>query len=200
MRFITFGDSGYYRCIKQNVSQIKKFYPSAKIYVIDIGFDEGQTLPDVNVIKLDYIKTTFGWTLSLKPKIIQKYMTDNLVFMDGDAILLKPIDELFKTTKDLIITTRESRHGKVNSGVIIFRKSLDVQEWIDKTIFNLTLNDNDKLSEQRCFEDYAYKQLYHEVPCHIYNSPEVHSDCKVLHLKCGRHKDDKIWNKVMQLL
>jgi len=176
INFMTIGDKNYFPFIHLSIKQITKFYPSSKIYIYDWGFTPTQkkkinSLSNTILInwseKLDLVsgyKTIkrnyegfspigdcrrIEYLLTQKPICMldcAKRIKENLIFFDGDAMLINPIDEIFEDNYDIGVTIynkdmlififMEIREWSlINSGVIFFKletikMQLFIQEWI----------------------------------------------------------------------
>ncbi len=179
INFITIGDKDFFPLIHFSIKQVFKFYPTAKLYIYDWGFAPSQkkkirTYPNTILIdwtdKLDRehgyktIKYTHDmenrvglprkreYILNQKPICIldcAKRIKENLIFFDGDAILINPIDEIFQDNYDIGLTVNvnflilfkyipKGTFGwmkGVNSAIIFFKLNskpmqIFIQEWI----------------------------------------------------------------------
>ncbi len=160
LNFITIGDRKFFPIIKYNAIQIQRIYPFAKIFVYDWGFDEIQkkyllSFPEIILIdwseKLNlnagykeiYLKyegynpnrdvRKREYLFNQKPLCIldsAARINQNLIYIDGDAILINPLDELFKENFDIGVTVLSREVIKkaqyldiktsINAGVIFF--------------------------------------------------------------------------------
>ena len=85
-----------------------------------------------------------------------KRVKENLIFFDGDAILINPIDEIFEDNNDIGITASENfltEYGNrwkfiINSGIIFFTlNSIPMQAFIQEWINEIKVS-NSIISEQ----------------------------------------------------
>ena len=181
INFITIGDKNFFPLIHFSIKQVLKFYPTAKLYIYDWGFTLYQkkkisTFPNTILIdwtdKLDRehgyktirytndmenhvgISRKREYFLNQKPFCMldcAKRIKENLIFFDGDAILINPIDEIFEDNYDIGLTVnvkflilnkylpkgRFVRMRGVNSGIIFFKLNskpmqIFIQEWINE--------------------------------------------------------------------
>ena len=176
INFITIGDNNFFPFIHLSIKKLIKFYPLSKIYIYDWGFNHLQRKKlesYYNTIIIDWtaklnkfngykeiIKNYQGYNppfdyrlkeylFNQKPICIldcSKRINENLVYLDGDAILINPIDEIFKNDFDIGITTvpktiidRENKDYLriLNAGVMFFnlnskKMQIFIQEWIKK--------------------------------------------------------------------
>ncbi|MFX1394861.1 MAG: hypothetical protein ACFFAH_14975 [Promethearchaeota archaeon] len=134
INFITIGDNNYFPFIHFSIKQVLKFYPTSKLFIYDWGFTPFQkkkisTYP--NTILIDWtnnldrehgyktIKAKLGdlnlsqgerksnYLYNQKPICMldcAKRIKENLIFFDGDAILINPIDEIFNDDFDIGVT------------------------------------------------------------------------------------------------
>ncbi|MFX1394859.1 MAG: hypothetical protein ACFFAH_14965 [Promethearchaeota archaeon] len=181
INFITIGDRNYFPFIHFSIKQVLKFYPTSKLFIYDWGFTPFQkkkitTYPNTILIdwtdkldrekKYNNIRKTYNrydpikvpkkkeYLLNQKPICIldcAKRVKENLIFFDGDTILINPIDEIFEDNYDIGLTINAEfafehkniskglsswKYG-VNSGVIFFKlNSIPmqrfIQEWINE--------------------------------------------------------------------
>ena len=134
INFITIGDKNYFPLIHFSIKQIIKFYPTSKLFIYDWGFTTSQkkkisTYPNTILIdwtdkldrengyksiritrhmknRLKHLKKRFV-DLNQKPFCMldcAKRIKENLIFFDGDAILINPIDEIFEDNYDIGLT------------------------------------------------------------------------------------------------
>ncbi len=202
MVFTTLGEAKYYHTILMNVHQIKKFHPGAIIFVGDLGFTESQfnELADEGVAV--YPMKMFDdveYKMLSKPLFVLNvlYMTGMpVLFLDADAVLVNYFD-IEIGEYDAIVTTRQSRNGRINSGVFIIRSMPFVNEYLSRAIYNYGINKK-YLAEQSALIQTVDSGKYNvrEVPCDIYNYPKIESgipnDVIVAHLKSGRYLDPDI--------
>ncbi len=180
INFITIGDKNYFPLIYFSIKQVLKFYPTSKLFIYDWGFTPYQkkkinTYPNTILIdwtdkldrengyksiritrhmknRLKHLKKRFDF-LNQKPFCMldcAKRVKENLIFFDGDAILINPIDEIFEDNYDIGLTVnvkflilnkylpkgRFVRMRGVNSGIIFFKLNskpmqIFIQEWIN---------------------------------------------------------------------
>ncbi len=172
INFITIGDKDFFPLIHFSIKQVLKFYPTSKLFIYDWGFTPSQkkkisTYP--NTILIDWTDklereneykrirdqmTKGQYFLTQKPVCMldcAKRVKKNLIFFDGDAILINPIDEIFEDNYDIGLTVnvkflilnkylpkgRFVRMRGVNSGIIFFKLNskpmqIFIQEWINE--------------------------------------------------------------------
>jgi hypothetical protein len=113
-----------------------------------------------------------------------------VLFMDGDAILMKPLDVKFDT-QDAIVTVRKSNHGRINSGVVWIQNLDMANEWVELTKNNLNSGHTD-YSEQNALLTLVDSGRYKvdELLCSQYNYTTVEKgipdNVKIVHLKFER--------------
>ena len=177
LNFVTIGDCNFFPIINFSTKQLLKFYPNCTLYLYDWGFTEKQkkvlnSYPITvfidwkdNLNKENGYKNIISeyngynpkkdirkheYMLMQKPYCMldcSKRIKENLIFIDGDAILINPIDELFKEDFDVGVTINSKDDieraaninikSPLNSGVIFFTSNskniqLFIQEWIDQ--------------------------------------------------------------------
>lgn len=194
MNFAILTESKYFETTYMNVQQIKRYHPESIIYIGDLGLTDDQK-KDLNceIVDLSYIsENTDHFKMFMKPLFLMN-LPLAICYMDADVVLMKPLD--LQPEKDITVTVRDSRYGRINSGVFILSDRKLLSDWIQKTVHNL-LTTYDRLSEQNALNDIAYNYNMKEVPCDIYNYPKVEKgipdDVVVVHLKSGRFEDPKM--------
>ena len=175
LNFITIGDKKYFCFINQSAKNISKFYPNSTIYIYDWGFTSFQKkiLNKYKIVKIIDWKDKFDidhgyktiiseyegynpskdirqneYLLNQKPICIldcAQRIDENLIFIDGDAILINRIDEIFGFNFNIGVTMNDLNdikrskslkiYSPINSGVIFFRAKSDliqlfIREWI----------------------------------------------------------------------
>lgn len=199
MNFAIIGDSNYKEVMKLNVAQIRKFHPSATIVIGDLG---GNSDWD-NVIDLSG-QTEREAFMMMKPLFMLMNMPADTILMDGDSVLMKPLD-IDWIGYDAVVTVRKSRHGRINSGVVLSCSRDFVADWLKNGIKRIAGAD---ISVERLCEQYALidtvdsgKFKVKEVPCDIYNNPKVENgipdDAVIVHLKSGKFKNPELMKKVI---
>ncbi len=175
INFMTIGDNHFFPFVNYSIKKILKFYPNSKFYIYDWGFKERQkkilkSYPITEIIcwvekldrkagykqiirnyegfdpKIDYRRKEYLWIQ--KPKCIldcAKRIKENLFYIDGDAFLLNPIDEIFNYDFDIGVTIylpdmveewrKRGVSGNLNAGIIFFKTKseliqLFIQAWI----------------------------------------------------------------------
>ncbi|MFW5945060.1 MAG: hypothetical protein ACOCTU_07345 [Bacteroidota bacterium] len=203
MIFVTLGDSNYYETVKMNVESIHRLHPDAIIVVGDIGFSTPQCdyleqiATEVTKIKIDR-RAHFLVRRSVKLPLILYALSEYrepVCYMDGDTVLIRKMDINIQN-HDVVLTTRVSRHGRINTGVFIVNNSEFMVDWIVATSKHLVgVTDKTEMIDQASIYDiigeksrYAVK----EVPCSQYNYTTVEngipSDVRAVHLKMDRYK------------
>ena len=200
INFITIGDKNYFGFINHSLKRTMSYYPYCKFYVYDWGFTEKQkkiinSYPITILIdwthkidkeegyksikvkykgyqpSSDFRKYEYIW--NQKPICIldcAKRVKENLIYLDGDAFLINPIDEIFEQHFDIGVTLNSKREfekakkynyiSPLNAGVLFFicdSKSIQlfIQEWlnqikitkriwIEQTALSLLLEKNNK--------------------------------------------------------
>ncbi|TFG23857.1 MAG: hypothetical protein EU529_06030 [Promethearchaeota archaeon] len=181
INFITIGDKDFFPLIHFSIKQVLKFYPTSKLFIYDWGFTLYQkkkisTFPNTILIdwtdKLDKengyktirytndmenrvgISRKREYFLNQKPFCMldcAKRIKENLIFFDGDAILINPIDEILEDNYDIGLTVNvefaaKHKHNSIgprswikgiNSGIIFFKLNskpmqIFIQEWINE--------------------------------------------------------------------
>lgn len=203
MIIVTCGDSKYYETMMLNVQQVRRLHPSARVVVGDLGLVASQVKHfkskqcEVLNLKAPWNKQDRGYKMQCKPLLILWVLmlyNETVLFMDGDAILVREFD--LQLTGDAIVTTRTSKYGRINSGVVVTNSVRFVTEWLHKSISGFWATEDD-LSEQNglielCDNYFPFKFRVQEVPCRQYNYSAVENgipeDVRIVHLKSGRHK------------
>jgi hypothetical protein len=215
--FITIGDSAFFETIYLNVKSISKIYPDDYITVVDIGFTTeevkkiAEVTEKVNVVRelIDRNEDVAIMAMVLKPIALMGYANSgmDLIWMDGDAVLLQNIDELFEYNADIIVTTREieRENARINAGLIVFLDNTHfiLISWI-KQIIQEVINNKSRWSEQDALNKIIYNGSFRfqEVSCEEYNFPRLEEGItdsrKVVHLKKGRNKDKALLDLVKE--
>lgn len=150
MKILTAGNKDFKPLILKSLEKIKEFNYESVVYDLGgLGFGKEFKVDekDFNRPKVSPVPATF------KPKIIKDCLENmkkdrTLVFLDGDAFLMKNIDEIEYDNYDIGITVRTEHEvkrykdyrpkGSINSGVIFLRNTKITMEfidaWIDKTL------------------------------------------------------------------
>ena len=183
INFMTISSNIYFPYVNFTAKQLMKFYPSCNFFIYDWGLTPPQKrkLKSYPISRLidwyDKIDWEFGYKkiknidglpphlkrnkdllylLNQKPVCMldcAKRIKENLIYFDGDAILINPIDEIFEDNYDIGITIldedllnrsfedleilKKYMMGDINSGVIFFKSSskyiqLFIQEWLNE--------------------------------------------------------------------
>jgi len=180
INFMTIGDRNFFPIIHYALKKIIQIYPLSTVFIYDWGFTENQKIiiksyKNIKLIdwreKLDkengYKKVISDYEgynpnkdirkheymLMQKPYCMldcSKKIKENLVFIDGDAILLNPVNEIFEGDNDIAVTLnakididKASKLGiksPLNSGVLFFSSTskkiqLFINEWINQMKF-----------------------------------------------------------------
>jgi len=150
MKILTAGNKDFKPLILKSLEKIKEFNYESVVYDLGgLGFGKE--------FKVDNKDFNRPWRLpvpaTFKPKIIKDCLDNmkkerTLVFLDGDAFLMKNIDELEYDNYDIGITVRTEHEvkkykdyrpkGSINSGVIVLRNTKNtmkfINAWIDETL------------------------------------------------------------------
>lgn len=191
MTFALIGDYQYREVMEMNVRQIKELHPDSGIVIGDLGGNSDWKLPVFDLSGQDKREAL----MMMKPLFLMFLISrgsGEFCLMDGDMVLMKELD-IGCTT----VTARESRHGRLNSGIVVSGDPNFAAEWLKNGIKRLAGADISKevLCEQNALIDTvdSGKFTANEVPCDIYNYSKVEEgipdDVKVVHLKSGRFKD-----------
>lgn len=177
LNFITIGDKNYFGFIIHSIKKIMLFYPNCKFYIYDWGFTKRQKeiLSSYSITILidwahkidkengyktinvkyegyqppyDFRKNEYLW--NQKPICLldcAKRIKKNLIYLDGDAFLINPIDEMLEQDFDIGVTLNSKEEfekakqhnfiAPLNAGVIFFicdSKSIQlfIQEWLNQ--------------------------------------------------------------------
>lgn len=201
--FALIGDHQYRECMELNISQIRKFHPDANIVIGDLG---GNSDWDCMVIDLSG-QTEREALMMMKPLFFLMNMPTDTILMDGDAILMKPFD-IDWWDYEAVVTVRESRHGRINSGVVLSGGYDFAATWLKNGIKRLAGTDisKEQLCEQNALIDTVDSGKFNvkEVPCDVYNYSKVENgipdSVKIVHLKSGRFKKPELMQKVRECL
>jgi len=182
LHFITIGDKKFFSFICYSAKLIQRIYPDAKFYIYDIGFKNDQLnilkryqntiiinwrkeLKDKKFLdKISASSNLYGnlkqsrWLEFLflqKPLCIldcAKRINKNLIYLDGDALLIKEIDEILNSDFDIGVTIRIEKKilkikdslgisANINAGVIFFLTTSNkiqafILEWMKLINFN----------------------------------------------------------------
>jgi hypothetical protein len=168
--------------------------------------------------------SVFRHIVSSKPVFLTKivsYLNDGpLIFIDGDAILIKKIDEVFKEDFDIGVTTKtelqasrcKDKYPKINIGVLFLKckdreKLIFLSNWAEKTLIEFA--NGSSLVEQDAINKIVFSRYpgnlekfkISEFGRNKYNL-SVHDDipkeAKILHFK-GKKRDIKK-NKIFPIL
>jgi len=199
MNFAILTESKYFETTLLNVQQIQRFHSDAEIFIGYLGLkhNEWDALHAYGCIMYDLTDHAYSsetLKMILKPAILSVLKLP-VCYMDADAVLMKPMD--LKPKGDMIVTTRVSRHGKINSGVFIASSRFIMLDW-ERKAYLLHRETGERLSEQNAlnwmFDNTDYD--FHEVPCDIYNYPKIEQgipdEVVVAHLKSGRYKKPEL--------
>lgn len=208
--FITIGDSKFFETIYMNVKSILKIYPDAMVAITDIGFteEEAKSLMElgqfVSVVKeqIDRNENLPMMAMALKPLVLLSYANTgcDLIWFDGDVVLLKNIDELFEMNADVVVTVRETKreNARINTGVIVLMTNIHylLISWLKQTIQE-NLNNKSRWAEQDAFNKVIYSNVFRfkEVECANYNYTEIEKgigdSVKVVHVKNEKRLNNK---------
>lgn len=208
--FITIGDSKFFETIFLNVKSILKIYPDAMVAITDIGFteEEAKSLMElgqfVSVVKeqIDRNENLPMMAMALKPLVLLSYANTgcDLIWFDGDVVLLKNIDELFEMNADVVVTVRETKreNARINTGVIVLMTNIHylLISWLKQTIQE-NLNNKSRWAEQDAFNKVIYSNIFRfkEVECSTYNYTELEKGIgdgvKIVHVKNEKRLNNK---------
>jgi len=153
MKILTAGNKNFKPLILKSLEKIKEFNYESVVYDLGgLGFGKEFKVDkkDFNRPRIQPVPATF------KPKIIKDCLSNmkkdrTLVYLDGDAFLMKNIDEIEYDNYDVGITVRTEHEvkkyknyrpkGSINSGVIFLRNTKIAMEFID-TWINKALEEN----------------------------------------------------------
>src|SRR5690606_4825822 len=116
---------------------------------------------------------------------------------------IRKIDELITPSHDLVVTTRQSQHGRLNSGFFVIRRPEILIDW-QMRILEKAYGDPNILNEQDALCDIADASQYDvlEVPCAKYNYTKIEDgipdDVKIVHMKKKRRFDKNLMRKVYE--
>jgi lipopolysaccharide biosynthesis glycosyltransferase len=203
-----------------NVKSILKLYPDAMIAITDIGFteEEAKKLMElgemVSVVKenIDRNENLPMMAMALKPLVLLSYANTgcDLIWFDGDVVLLRNIDELFEMNADVVVTVREIKreNARINTGVIVLMTNIHylLVSWLKQTIQE-NLNNKSRWAEQDAFNKVIYSNIFRfkEVECATYNYTEIEKgisdDVKIVHVKNeNRLKSKKLIDSVRKIV
>lgn len=216
INFVTMGDTNYFETVLLNVINIRKLYKDSAIFVVDLGFkrSERETFQALGV-EVGSVPVKRGERFgiianSIKPLVLlaaceKQNPKDTLVWIDGDAVILRKIDEVLGF--DCVVTVREHKrpNSKINAGVMVLNKNkrLFLLSWAMRVTEELVLN-RSMWSEQDALNKFVYSDVfpYHEVPCSIYNYTKIEDgipdDVKIVHLKKDRRLNKELMKKVYE--
>jgi len=140
-RIVTAGDKGFGQYVRQ--AKYKAELVGYPVTVFDLGgLGYGQPLEaDPGDLKKDsFIPCCF------KPRAIRQALSGStethLVWLDADAFMQGPIDEVFTDDYDIGVTRRDEAEiklyrnnpkvGTINSGVIFFRRTAKLPDFLDE--------------------------------------------------------------------
>lgn len=198
MIFATLGDKNYHKTMYMNCERIQKFH-GGKVYIADLGLDSYDFPDNAEVISFKGLDADW-YKMQMKPLFLLYCLQfGDVCLMDGDAILVKPLD--LHINGDAIVTVRKSRHGRINSGVVLCRSMDFATEWMRRSI-SLYFQTGDRLSEQNALIETCDTGRYgvQEIPCDEYNYPSVEKgipdSVKIVHLKSGRFQKPELVNLI----
>lgn len=210
--FVTIGDKKFFKTIHINIQQIRHIYPHAGIIIGDIGFTNTQVnilnnIPYTHTVKIPTPKLTKEGLLFLLKPLFLLECSEPCVYMDGDTILLQPINELLNKNVDIVVTTRkhERPHSNINAGIFVLNNPEILYKWILKIVEEVK-NNQSSWNEQDALNKLVENNevTSHSVPCKIYNYTEVEKGIprkvKILHLKSGRMNKEGVWETITPLL
>ena len=201
MTFALIGDWQYRECMELNISQIRKFYAGSKIVIGDLGKNSNWGYP---VMKLTE-QTDRECLMMMKPLFLLNcvYQYGQTCLMDGDTVLMQRLD-----LSGNVVTVRKSRHGRINSGVVLADDTDFVNAWLSKAISRLGVANIsvEQLCEQNALIDVADSGKFdiQEVPCEIYNYSSVEKgipdNVRIVHLKSGRFRKPEMMKTVYEAI
>lgn len=196
IEIVTASDNNYADFILLNKFKLKKF--NYKMCIYDLG-GLGFGLP-INIDKSDFIKKERDiyikcyFKLLVLRESLKQTKSDLIVWMDADAFILKPIDNLLNDDFDVAITKRwESEIIKfkdrnlfeyskyINAGVIFFKNNTKARKFID--LWDQKIIDSD----QRALNDL----LEENVSKFNYGDTFTLDDIKVKVLSCKEYNNYK---------
>ena len=205
MTFTLIGDKNYRECMRINAAQIERLHPDAKIVIGDLGGNSDWPYPVIDLSGQTH-REAF---MMMKPLLLASlyYGEGGVLLMDGDTILLKPFD-LEDALCHAIVTNRQSRHGRLNSGVVFCNDQMFAIHWLKNGIKRMAKGNlhTEQLCEQWALIDTVDQGKFtvKEVPCDIYNysnvSAGIPDDVRIVHLKSGRYKDTKTMQMIKDRL
>lgn len=176
LNFITIGDQNFFPFINYSIKNLIKFYPNCKIFIYDWGFtfNQKQILNTYHISEI--IDWTQKLNSDSYKKIITKYIgynpdkdvrlreyqfnqkpicildcakriKENLIYLDGDTVLINPIDEVIKQDFNIGVTILSQNlikkakkigiKGGLNAGVMFFKLDsqtlqLFIKEWLKR--------------------------------------------------------------------
>ena len=158
MKILTAGNKNFKPLILKSLEKIKEFNYESVVYDLGgLGFGKEFKVDkkDFNRPRIQPVPATF------KPKIIKDCLSNmkkdrTLVYLDGDAFLMKNIDEIEYDNYDVGITVRTEHEvkkyknyrpkGSINSGVIFLRNTKIAMEFIDEWIDKALEENSDQIS------------------------------------------------------
>ena len=225
MIVVSAGNKPFRRNLKESQSRIEEFGYTPLIYDLGgLGFGETFEVKDESFQNDGFyhvLKGTKWKTRALhKPDIILDALSrteplSTVVYLDGDAFLVKPIDEIDDMPFDVGVTVRREGEsedepldshkkvmGQVNAGVLFFRhtqrtldfvgkwKSLTQQVGNDQLALCTLLNVNIELPRNGIILIGELNVL--TLPTDIYNNyyeEDMSDEIKIIHMKCNSWKD-----------
>ncbi len=253
LNFISIGDKNFFVFIKHCANNLLNIYPKSIFFIYNWGFTERQkeilkSLPNVvliewrkflkNNLELKSINSQLQeskpnaeskkreYLLNQKPFCIldcAKRIDKNLIFIDGDAVIINPIEEIFdmefdigvtmKSRYDIMNAKKYSIRGEINSGVIYFKTdSNSIQGFVEKWIkeLNLIKQINTGMKNREYNEQTALTLIVEKEDKNIYNNyynkGVITINNKVLNvitLPCkvyNMYKLDKLYKKNVKVL
>lgn len=201
---IVAGDANYSRFVYHAEQSALKFGYDTGVY--DLGGLGRGTPFDTTV------STQPFQTIPAKPRIIrhaleQRDPSDVVVWLDADALIQAPIDDIEQHAFDLGVTVRSKPHKDertrtINAGIVFARATPAMFNFLDRWI---------QLSEELGGDQWALNRLVdfpiqltdqtvnrgdlrvHGFPCRIYNNfmfkkPEIMAQARILHYKSRYRK------------
>jgi len=215
MAIISAADAKYFSFLQKCISQAKIFHPRDKVTVYDLGLSDHQ-IKELNVdriipwknVRIKGINKKFDIINAQKPHLIMEaleHYQENILFLDADAFLLKPVPELLYGNYDAVVTIRreedqEFKFNKcrvLNGGVLSVSNRKFLEEWIN-TIKAL---DETYLPEQTALTRLVFSEHNFRVkklPCLKYNfywqDVPIPDNVRVFHYKGRKIKDGINWS------
>lgn len=193
------GDYNYWKTIKYNEDKCKEFGYSIKTYDLG-GLGFGTSVEDPRC------KSKFRRVKSaMKPELLLDAVCgtteDDVVWIDGDATLIRPIDEIAEDDSfDIGLTVRPKRVNKkthyINAGVIFVKNRIEsklfLQDWIHAMPPIPNLNTDVKpsnYSDQQVLEETLLLPNIDVVPWDAFMTVHDVHGARVKFFECAEYND-----------